>query len=202
MRRRSARRLAEWLSRLLEEGGRLVLYGPPGSFRTRLALAVASRLRPAAYLGAGRHARLGELPPGVEGLSTSSFYEELLNVIRALGMARRGMLRALVLDEFMANLVPYRAVLNESYIMRMALAEVHVLRLVAEAGGRVLLVCGEDPRTGGPLGARYVRLLKPVLVRLEAVEGSLVVEERDLADPTLILGRAEAALEEVEAELP
>lgn len=202
MRRRSAKQLVEWLSTLLGEGGRLVLYGPPGSFRTRVALSVASRLRPAAYLGAGRHARLRELPEGVEALSTPSFYEELLNTIRVLGMVRRGVLKTLVVDEFMANLVPYRTVLNESYVMRMALAEVHVLRLVAGVGGRVLLVCGEDPRTGGPLGARYVRLLKPVLVRLEVAGSSLIVEERDLADPALILGRVEGAAEEVEAELP
>lgn len=189
--------LLDLLSRVLGERGALLLYGAPGTLRTRLTLLLCSRLKPSLYIGAGRHSRLKRLPPGVQACLTPSFYEELLKVVESLGLVRSGQLRALSIDEFFANLEPYRASLSESYVSRMALAEVHLLRTAVEHGGAVVIVCGEDPRTGAPLAFRYLRRLRPRLFRTTIEEGNLVVEERDLGDPLFALWKAEVPVEEV-----
>jgi len=196
MRRRRVSWLLKWLSGLLKQR-RVVIYGPPGSCRTRIALTASRRLGRVVYLATGRHARLRELPSNVELMAATSFYDELLNVIRVLGRASSGEELSLVLDEFFANLVPCRAFMNESSIMRMALSEVYLLDAVGEMGGKLLLVCAEDPRTGGPLGFRYVRILKPVLLRVRVEGDSLIVEERDPADPSITLMRSEMLLDEL-----
>lgn len=184
-----AERLPHLLTQILEEKKGVVIYGPPGSLRTRLALSVAYNSRPFLYIGTGRHARLKKLPKEAKVFQTTSFYSELLRVFEALGEVRAGAYRTIVLDEFLANVIPYRAVLKESYIMRMALTETQLFSSIIENTGKVVTVCGEDQRTGEPLGLRYVRLLKPYLLRLKVVNKEVVLEERESADPNILLGR-------------
>ncbi len=197
--RKSLERLLDLFAELLEERGALVIYGGPGTLRTRLALLACSRFSPCLYVGTGRHARLEELPGGVVAVPATSFYDELLGVIKASGLVRSGALRAVAVDELLANLAPYRASLSESVVARMLLTEIEVLRLLAERGGKVIIVCSEDPRTGGPLALRYLRRLKPRLLRTSVVEGVLTVEERDLADPLIVLWRGKVSTDEVES---
>ncbi|MEM1508902.1 MAG: hypothetical protein QXY49_04005 [Thermofilaceae archaeon] len=184
-----AEHLLYLLTRILEEKKGLVIYGPPGSLRTRLALLIAYNSRPFLYIGTGRHARLKKLPKEAKVFQTMSFYSELLKVFEVLGETRAGDCRTIVLDEFLANIIPYRAVLKESYIMRMALTEIQIFTSIIENSGKVITVCGEDQRTGGPLGLRYIRLLKPYLLRLKVVKKEVILEERELADPNILLDR-------------
>lgn len=175
----------------------MAIYGPPGSLRTRLALSVAYSSGPFLYIGTGRHARLKKLPSNARVFQTVSFYNELLRVFKALGEVKAGAYGTVVLDEFMANAIPYRAVLKESYIMRMALTEAQLLSSIIDSTGKVITVCGEDQRTGGPLGLRYVRLLKPYLLRLEVIDEEVVIEERELADPSILLSRDRVELKKM-----
>ena len=190
------RDLLNFLGRRLE-GGALVVYGEAGSLRTRIALLLCAEHRPALYIGAGRHSRVGRGPEGVTIYPTRSFYEELLKVTEVVGLCRAGAMRLVAIDEFLANLVPYRASLSEAYIGRMALAEVELLGMARDGGCKVVLVCAEDRRRGAPLALRVIRQLKPRLVRVEAEEGVLVAEERELGDPSVSLGRYEAPLDDV-----
>ncbi|MEM1869584.1 MAG: hypothetical protein QW517_00515 [Thermofilaceae archaeon] len=178
--------------------GVLVLYGGPGTFRTRLTLLLGEQLAPSVYIGAGRHARLKVTLRDVEVRAATSFYDELLTAIECIGFCKQKKVKLVAIDEFMANLVPYRASLSESYVYRMALTEVSVLSLAVEAGCKVLLVCAEDYRTGGPLTIKILRRLKPRLVRTIVEDEVLTLEERDLADPLIALGRFEISVREVE----
>ncbi|MCX8181057.1 MAG: hypothetical protein N3E41_06760 [Thermofilaceae archaeon] len=175
----------------------LVIYGLPGSLRTRLTLLLCAHSSPFAYVGTGRHSRVVKSLSGVKFYGTVSFYEELLNLFEIIGLVKLTEIKGLALDEFMANLVPYRATLYESYVSRMAFIELQLLKLAAEAGGKVLLVCGEDHRTGGPLGLRYVRQLKPYLIKTSIEKDVLAVEERDIGDPVFVLKRIEVSASEV-----
>ncbi|MEM0267008.1 MAG: hypothetical protein QXV98_00145 [Thermofilaceae archaeon] len=190
-------KLLTFLTKRLDKGA-LVLYGGPGTFRTRLALFLCEQLAPSFYIGAGRHARLKVILRGVEVRAVTSFYDELLTTIECVGFCKQEKVKLVAIDEFMANLAPYRASLSESYVYRMALTEVSVLGLAVEAECKVLLVCAEDYRTGGPLTIKILRRLKPRLVRTVVVNGVLTLEERDLADPLIALGRFEVDVEEVE----
>lgn len=198
MRNRSLASLLNLLSIALEERGALVIYGAPGTLRTRLTLLLCSLLKPSVYIGTGRHARLKRLPEGVSAGSTTSFYEELLKVLECLGLVRRGAVRALAIDELLANIVPYRASLSESVVARMVLTETQLIHSLVEYGGKAVVVCGEDPRTGGPLALRYLRQLRPRLLRTSIDEGILSVEERELGDPLAVVWRVEVEVEEVE----
>jgi|GEM_PF-1110882 hypothetical protein len=198
MRSKSLASLLNLLSTALEERGALVIYGAPGTLRTRLAFLLCSRFKPCVYIGAGRHARLKRLPEGVLAGSTTSFYEELLKVLECTGLVKNGAVRALAIDELLANIVPYRASLSESIVMRMVLTEIQLIRSLVERGGKSIIVCGEDPRTGGPLALRYLRQLKPHLLRTSVVEGVLSVEERELGDPVAVMWKAEVEAGEVE----
>jgi hypothetical protein len=198
MRRGSLAGLLELIARMLEERGALAIYGGPGTLRTRLALLACSRFSPCLYVGAGRHARLEVLPAWVTARRVLSFYDELLEVVKATGLVKRGAVRSIVVDELLANLVPYRASLSESVVARMLLTEIELLREFAERGGKAIVVCGEDPRTGGPLALRYLRRLRPRLLRTSVSESVLTVEERDLADPLTVLWRTEVDAGEVE----
>ena len=186
--------LADFLKRRLE-GGSLVIYGRPGSLRTRAAFLLCRQISPSLYLGTGRHARIKKIPSGVQYFPTTSFYEELLKVIEIVGLCRRGAVKLAALDEFLANVVPYRASLSEAYVARMALTEVNLLRVAREAGCSVVVVCAEDRRTGGPLALKVLRQLKPKLIRLAVENGTLAAEERDVGDPLLMHARVEVPLE-------
>jgi len=189
--------LVSFLARLLQSRGALVLYGRPGTLRTHLALRLCRALQPAVYLGAGRHARMRVGIDGITFYATTSFYEELSRVLDALALCGRGGAQLIAVDEFMANLIPYRASLRESYVARMALTEVFLLGMAREVGCKILLVCAEDYRTEGPLGMRFLRKLKPALVRTHYTEGTLVAEERDPGDPHIVRLRIEVEVEGV-----
>lgn len=139
-----------------------------------------------------------DLPGRVTVARTMSFYDELLVLIKAVGLVKSGAVKAIAVDELLANLVPYRASLSESIVARMLLAEVELLHSLTEYGGKAIVVCSEDPRTGGPLALRYLRRLKPRLLRTSVAERVLTVEERDLADPLTVLWRTEIDADEVE----
>lgn len=189
--------LSDFLARRLDRGV-LVLYGGPGTFRTRLALLLCERMAPSLYIGAGRHARLKVASRGVTLRAAVSFSDELLSVIECAGLCKQGRVKLVAIDEFLANLVPYRASISESHVYRMALTEASILNMARDFGCKILLVCAEDPRTGGPLTIKILRRLKPRLVRSAVENGLITLEERDLADPLIALGRVEAYIEEVE----
>lgn len=189
--------MLEYLAGLLRGEGALVLYGKPGTLRTRVAFLLCGELSPSVYIGTGRHARLRAAPGNTAIYATMSFYEELLKVIEVAGLCKKSLVQLIAIDEFMANLIPYRASLNESYVARMALTEISVLKLIKEAGCKVLLVCAEDLRTGAPLGLKILRQLKPRLVRTSIEADVLVAEERDLGNPSFRLARIEVGAGDV-----
>lgn len=197
MRSEGLRELLQVLSYALESAGCLVVYGRAGSLRTSLALLLSAKNAPFGYLGVGRHARLSRAPIGVTLYRTTSFREELEIVFDLLGFVKRGYIKGFTLDELLANLAPYRASISESHVARMFLIEIHLLRLAMENAGKVIAVAAEDPRSGGPLALKYLRQLKPRLVRASVEGEKLVVEERDPGDPLLALRQMELLASEV-----
>jgi len=152
--------------------------------RTTLAIRVAGSLGRLVYVGAGRHARLSLGPPqGLIYEPAPSFYDELLSMIVAWGRLRGGEAGGVILDEFFANLVPLRSLMYESYIMRMVLAEVAVMRRILEDNGTLLIVCAERGQSQEPVGIRYLRALNPVVLRTSLSNSTLEIEQRDLAEP-------------------
>ncbi len=186
----------------LRTAGVRLIYGSPGSYKTRLALALLCRgarllgLRPI-YMATGKHLCVRALLRSIKVYRVYSAIDELKRTIlleRLCRDADRPI--AVCVDSIAANHVRTRALIRIRSAFSLLLTELFLLkRLADEYEARVLLVDYER-RDGKPLLMRFYKEVVDRVFRLKITNETLSVE---VATPQLsVIASEDYPIAEVE----
>ncbi|MEM0093002.1 MAG: hypothetical protein QXT33_00520 [Thermofilum sp.] len=160
--------------RILGSRGLKVLYGPPLSCKTSLALAfIHSRgEKPATYVGLGKHYRTAEELKGfVKTYGILNFKEELDFLLSLHSTLREG--EFLAYDGFGATLLPLRSELKESSVIRLAMLVVALLKVAAQTHSASVLVLTTETGKSRPLMFKALSSYSDLFIRVQREEKTL-----------------------------
>lgn len=171
--------------RILGSRGLKVLYGPPLSYKTSLALAYirSRREKPATYVGLGKHCRTAkELKGFARAYGILNFKEELDFLASLHLQLREGELVAY--DGFGATLLPLRSELKESAVIRLAMLVAALLKMAVRTHSASVLVITTETGKSRPLMFKALSCYSDLFLRArkEGETLQLIVQQPNLLE--------------------
>lgn len=171
--------------KILTGSGLKILYGPPLSYKTSLALAylLIRGGKPSTYVGLGKHCRTAEkLKNFVRAYSILNFKEEV-DLLTSLHSHLRER-EFLAYDGFGATLLPLRSELKESAVIRLAMWIASLLKVAAQTHSASVLVLTTETVKGKPLMFKALSRFSDAFIRVQKDSGvlRLAVQRPDLLE--------------------
>lgn len=152
--------------KILSNRGLRVLYGPPLSYKTKLALSyiLLRGEKPSTYVGLGKHVRVADRVKGLaRTYSFLSLVEEIESLTNLVLNLREG--EFLAYDGFGATLLPFRCDLREISAMRIALFITALLKLSTQTHSASVLILTTETAKGRPLFFKALSRFSDAFVR-------------------------------------
>lgn len=168
------------LFRVLRGKGLKVLYGPPLSCKTSLAISFLRHVPPGyrVYVGLGKHCSVARM---LSGSASSKCILDFRDEVRFLAEELPGLQEGafLLYDGFGATLLPLRSVLKESAVARAALFVASSLKMMVRMRAASIVIVTTETARGRPIMYRSLRDLTDVFIHVRRVGDAVSVSLRD-----------------------